>query len=166
MAPKTLPPRDLVRQLLSYDEATGMLTWRSRPKRPQWNTRYAGTSAGWIDSKGYWNITINKNRFAGHRLIWLMYYDNPIPDFIDHIDCDKLNNRIANLRAATPNENQANVGIRRTNRTGIKGVSCYFRATITVDGRRYMQSFRTLEEAIKARREAAAHLHGKFARHE
>jgi hypothetical protein len=88
---------------------------------------------------------------------------------IDHIDCDGMNNRIENLRAATPSQSKMNQRLRKDNTTGVKGVfnnGSGFTMVIWSGGRQYRRRFRTLEDAAKARLEAASLLHGDFARHE
>ena len=176
MAPKTLPSRDLVRQLLHYDAATGVFTWLPRPRemftsRRQflyWNGRYVGKPAGCTERYGYRVIHLDPKTYKAHRLAWLYIHDEPVPAEIDHIDGDKGNNRISNLRAATPGQNQANTGTSPLNFLGIKGVRAYkgsFRAHIRFDGiGMHLGTFKTVEEAAEAYQEAAVRLHGEFAR--
>jgi len=87
---------------------------------------------------------------------------------IDHINNDGLDNRITNLRLATRSENAANSRVQGSV-SGIKGVQqngSGYMARIRADGRSiYLGTFRTIEEAVEARREAAARLHGIYARH-
>ena len=174
MAPKTLPSRDLVRQLLHYDVATGEFTWLRRPREMftcqrqflYWNGRYVGKQAGCIAPNGYHVITLNAGSFKIHRLAWLYVYGEPVPTEIDHIDRDKRNNRISNLRAATASQNQANRTPIRT-ASGVKGVRPYkgsFRAYIRLNGTGFhLGTFSTIEEAAAAYREAAIRLQGEFA---
>jgi hypothetical protein len=175
MVARILPSRDLVRQLLDYDADTGVFTWRPRPETMftrhrqflTWNLRFAGQAAG-SDHRGYCIIGIEYTLHAAHRLAWLHFHGEPVPKIIDHIDGDPGNNRIANLRAATHTQNMANSGMRRNNRSGAKGVRKRgerFLVQIAIDGKlRHIGSFPTLEEAAQAYRDAAARLHGDFAR--
>lgn len=175
MVARTLPSRELVRELLSYDAETGVFTWRPRPRemftRPNqfhtWNLRFAGQAAG-SDHRGYRVIGIAYTLYAAHRLAWLHFRGEPVPDLIDHADGDPSNNRIANLRAATRAQNFANAGLNKNNRSGAKGVrqrGARFLVQIAMDGKlRHIGSFGTLEEASRAYRDAAVRLHGKFAR--
>ena len=176
MPVSTLPSRELVRQLLSYDPATGEFTWLPRPREMfgtehhfrMWNTRYAGRPAGNLKPP-YLRIAVGHTQFSAHRIAWLYMHGEPVPAMLDHIDCDGLNNRIGNLRAATPSQSKMNQGLRKDNTTGIKGVfdnGSGFTMFIWSGGKQYRRRFRTLEEATKARLEAASRLHGEFARHE
>jgi hypothetical protein len=92
--------------------------------------------------------------------------------FLDHINGDKLDNRIANLRLSTNAENSRNRPATRRNSTGYKGVyldsyTGRWKAQINVDGKnRNLGRFDTPEEAHAAYREAAEQWHGAFARTE
>ena len=181
MARKTLPPRELLRELLDYNPLTGQLIWRHRPREMftqkgaflRWNKCYAGTVAGNVKPNGI-NVGIRGSIYSAHRLIWLLVNGEPIPSEIDHRDGNPHNNLIANLRAATRSQNVANTGRRVDNVSGVKGIrqpgnsgSIGFVARIKVDGKTiYLGSFATLQDAAKARREAAIKLHGEFARHD
>jgi hypothetical protein len=175
---KTLPDRDLVRRLLRYDAATGELVWLPRPRAMfssgnafnTWNARYSGKIAGYLAPAGHRAVAIGHTQYRAHRLVWLYAHGEPVPDLVDHIDRNKLNNRISNLRAATKSENGANMRIRDANVAGVKGVGVRkgrFRARITLYGKdHHLGYFDTLEEAAISRRDAAKRLHGEFARHE
>lgn len=179
MAPKTLPPRDLVHQLLRYDANTGEFTWLPRPREmfadnrehAVWNTRYAGQSAGYFKKHGYLYVSIGHIKYLGHRLAWLYVHGEPVPDGLDHIDTNSWNNSIENLRPATQSQNMANARTASHNRSGVKGVGVMkngkFRARIWSNYRDiHLGEFWTLEEATEARRKAASRLHGEFIRHE
>jgi hypothetical protein len=177
MAVKPLPSRELVRQLLDYNAATGDFTWL--PRGPEmfshikafriWNARYSGKLAGHITENGYLIVRLYPTVFMAHRLAWLLVYGEPVPE-IDHIDRDRSNNRIANLRAATRGQNRANSGTSKNSTTGVKGVNAHknrFHARIMHNGDAiHLGSFRTVQEAAEARRKAAERLHGEFTRHE
>ena len=177
MALKTLPPRNLVRRLLDYDPDTGLFIWRRRPREmfPDgwnfeiWNNRFAGKPAG-TPIAGYLQIGIHNaaysTQYRAHRLAWLLVHGEPVPDQLDHIDRNRANNRINNLRPATQSQSSANTSLRSNNTTGIKGVSRHqngFRVEVSFAGKRYRRLFRTMEEAIKARRDAVIEMHGDFA---
>ena len=168
MSVKSLPTRDLVRQLLRY--APPHLIWKHRPRAmfPSrwaylvWNKRYAGSIAGSLHPRGH--IIISK----AHRLVWLIVRGEPVPNEIDHRDRDRTNNRIGNLRAATHSQNLYNATRRTDNPTGIKGVTyttrgSAYRASVNS---RHIGTFATIEEATAARRAAAELAHGDFVRHE
>jgi hypothetical protein len=81
-----------------------------------------GQKASNINNKGYLYTSINGKNFLEHRIIWAMHYDS-VPKCIDHKDNNKLNNRIENLREATPQENQQNSAIPKNNTSGTKNVT-------------------------------------------
>ncbi len=83
-----------------------------------------GDIAGYIHSSGYWHICIKQKLYKTHRLIFLYHYKY-LPKEIDHIDRNKLNNRIENLREATHSQNMLNRKKHKTNKSGYKGVSWY-----------------------------------------
>jgi hypothetical protein len=158
-----------VRALLDYDPATGMLTWRRRPGAYKgWNERYVGTTAGTRDTHGYLRVSIHGRQYAAHRLVWAHVHGEWPSGQIDHKNGVRDDNRIANLRVATGSQNQQNIPPRRGSASGIKGVSRNggrWQAHIRTPGRRiYLGMFKTPEEAGRAYREAAARLHGEFAR--
>jgi len=162
---------NFLRSVLMYDSLNGEFRWKYREDVPNCiNGRVAGKVAGTVQPDGYVKIQINKRIYRAHRLAWLFVHGEWPPEEIDHIDCDKLNNRIANLRLATRQENNRNVGLRKNNSTGITGVfwrkDCgKFRAQIKVDGK-YINigSFETLEAATAARAAAEIRYFGGFRR--
>ena len=69
---------------------------------------------GWIDNSGYRSVRIQKQVYKAHRIMFYMYHRrDPGPKVIDHIDGDKLNNQIFNLRACTNRENLKNTQKKR-----------------------------------------------------
>ena len=82
-----------------------------------------------LDKKcGYYNIKLNQNTHKLHRVIFACHHGY-FPEYIDHIDGDKLNNNIQNLRECTKSQNAMNTIIISTNKTGYKGVSFDIRST-------------------------------------
>lgn len=95
--------RDEVIRRLSYDAKTGVFIW-VQPK----SCVPAGSRAGVAWKDGYRRITLNKKTYAEHRLAWLIHYGQwPTLD-IDHINRKRDDNRIVNLREATPKQNAQN----------------------------------------------------------
>ena len=87
------------------------------------------------------------------------FYEKPNGCYVDHINHDKLDNRLINLRFVSPLESSLNMPIRSDNTSGITGVSQTksgtFRAYITVNKvRKELGYYKTIEDAINARREA------------
>ena len=157
------------REILDYDPETGIFRWKWREGvSKRINARYAGKAAGCVQRVGYVLIGINSRLYQAHRLAWLFVYGEWPPKDLDHRDGDKGNNRIANLRLATNQENQRNVGLQKNNSTGIKGVHWHkgtgkFRAEISVgDKRRHLGYHDTLAEAAAARAAAEIKYFGAF----
>lgn len=146
------------RQVLFYDTETGDLIWRARPNQSAWNAKNAGRPAGSLDrSTGYLKLSIDGRVYLAHRVAWLIAHGEH-PCGIDHQDGRRSNNRLSNLRAATPSENNKNASRRSDNKSGVTGVrfcSGAWRAEIKIDRKtRYLGRFRDLEQARKARAEA------------
>lgn len=150
---------------LRYNRESGRLFWKIAPsQKPQ----LLGVEAGTLMSIGYRSLMILKKHYYTHRLIWLMEYGE-LPDIIDHIDGDRLNNRIGNLRSCTRQQNNMNVGPKSNNKTGYKGVSWHkqtskYMARITDSGKIvHLGMFACKHEAARAYNEAALRYHGDFA---
>lgn len=183
-ATKPLPSQQYLRECFDYDPETGVMTWRERPLSHfkdmertavhswrSWNGGNAGHEAGCNTGHGRIYVGINGDLFARYRLAWMwMHGEDPGPQ-IDHINRDKSDDRISNLRPANNAENNRNRPAQGNNTSGFKGVSKKrdrWRARITGDSGREtsLGSFLTKEEAHAAYCEAAARLHGEFARTE
>jgi hypothetical protein len=98
-----------------------------------------------------------------------LVYRFPPSHQIDHINGDRTDNRLENLREATNSENQYNSKTRKDNKLGIKGISCYregkYRAYTRDNGKKiHIGCFDTLEEAKAAYDKAASTIHGEFFR--
>ena len=167
-----------LKAIFQYDPDTGVFTWRQRPldhfknshRHNIWNTKHAGAIAGSLTPVGYWRITINNKSYKAHRLAWLYTYGKWPKGQIDHMDGNKLNNRIDNLRRASNAENNRNVGLKKSNNSGYKGVSWSKREEkwqvfIGVNGKNKNLGYYTdPQEASEAYIQAARIYHGKFAR--
>jgi hypothetical protein len=106
-----------------------------------------------------------------HRVAWALFYNqDPARSFVDHINGDKRDNRIVNLRLCEHRENCLNQRLRSDNKTGTKGVTWdrfqrNYRVGITVNQRRiYLGRFKTLAEAVAVAEHARPGLHGEFSR--
>jgi HNH endonuclease len=178
--PLPLPDREYVREALDYDPITGVFLWRIRPEthfahamsHRLWNAKWAGKIAGNVKPHGYRIILLASQPYLAHRLAWLLVHGKAVkaPAQIDHINGDQSDNRIGNLRIASPANNSANAKT-RDNTSGVKGVGLLktgrrrYKAYITRNYRQhYLGVFTTLEEAAAARRDAEQMLHGEFTR--
>ena len=85
-------------------------------------SKLIGQKAGSIHSTGYRHITFMGKQHKAHRLIWLYVYGY-LPKEIDHINGDRQDNRLENLREVTRSQNQYNKVIQKNTVSGIKGVS-------------------------------------------
>lgn len=145
-----------LRQLLSYDKSTGKFSWRIFGT----NQICPGMPAGAV-SRGYVRIRIEGKYYAAHRLAWLYVYGK-LPEYeIDHINRDRLDNRIENLRDVPHFENCQNQGAKKNSILGVKGVSKVrnkYTAKISILGKIIrLGTFDTLEEA-KAKYDTAAQI--------
>lgn len=123
---------EYLKDLLLYNPETGTFVWKERPLKyfkdsrmfKSWNTRYAHKPAGSINkSSGYIEIRINGKAYLAHRLAYAIYHGKHPTKVIDHIDGNKLNNIITNLRDVTISQNSRNSSKRTNNTSGKTGVS-------------------------------------------
>lgn len=141
---------------LHYDQTTGIFTW-IKSKR----TTLIGTVAGGMSRPdGYIRISIKYKPYFAHKLAWL-YVNGVWPsEQLDHINHDKTDNRIDNLREVSHRENHLNQPLSKNSTTGLHGVSFHKRANkyearIKVGGKSlYLGSFKTANEAYAARKNA------------
>src|SRR5690606_19421962 len=163
-----------LRRALVYDQTTGIFTYRSRDLTEfksqracnAWNARFALKEAGTPSGHGYVKLTVYRQKVYAHRAAWL-YVHGDWPEFIDHKNGDRSDNRLANLRSVSRAENQRNRAVQANNRLRIKGVhksgSAYI-AGITIDGKyRHLGSYRTPQAAAAAYDAAAIEHFGEFA---
>jgi hypothetical protein len=162
---------DRLRELLHYDAETGVFTWIASPGRG--GRIRVGDVAGYPNSEGYREISINGCSYRVHRVAWL-YITGEWPRLqIDHANCEKADNRFCNLREATSSQNQANTYTAARNVSGFKGVRkirqksghSKFQARIGINGKSLcLGTFPDLTDAMVAYNFAALKHHGRFAR--
>lgn len=153
---------------IDYNPETGVFTWTKPRGR---FSALVGSRAGALREDGYRQIKINGKYIKEHRLAWYLTFGEWPPCEIDHIDGNRSNNAIANLRPATKADNAHNRRLNKNSSTGVKGVSLHkqtgkYQATIMI-GRSsvYLGLYETLgeaEEVVKAERER---LHREFHNH-
>lgn len=102
------------------DSKSGLI-WIVKPNSR--NGRKLGEHVGNITMDGYYSVTMGRQQYLIHRVVWEINF-GPIAEglCIDHIDGNRLNNRIENLRLVTKAENARNAKYRPENKSGIKGV--------------------------------------------
>jgi hypothetical protein len=173
MANLDLPPREILMQLLTYNENTGHLFWNERPESmftsavhsaahqcKKWNSRFAGKIAlNAARSDGYRRGAIFGKNYMAHRVIWKIVHGSD-PDQIDHADGSRTNNKIVNLRDVSAIGNRHNMAISSKNTSGQSGVRWQghrfkWQAFITVNYEFIsLGTFANIEDAIAARKAA------------
>jgi hypothetical protein len=171
---------ELLRTLLECDAKTGDLRWLPRDaslfssvgSARRWHSNFCGKPALTAKNSNGYRIGIVLGRVVNaHRVVWILH-NGPIPDgmHIDHLNGNRLDNRLANLRLATPSQNLRNAKMPRTNKSGVTGVSWAkrhkkWKAELRHDGKTLMLGmFDSLEDAAAARVAGNA-LYGYTARH-
>jgi len=145
-------------ELLEIDVEKGIFVW----KHTMGGKAKKGQEAGSLTNQGYVQIRIDQEDYLAHRLMWFYVYGAfPILQ-IDHIDRDRKNNKITNLRIATQKQNSENMFREKTNTSGFRGVrkeqrlkSKPWSATITHNYKqKHLGYYATIEEAVAARKAA------------
>lgn len=156
--------QEKLKTLLSYDPDTGVFTWQSKPSRGI----KVGSQAGTPTSEGYLALQINKKKIYAHRAVWLYVHGVWPKKEIDHINRNRSDNRLVNLRAATRLNNSHNTGKHVTNTSGHKGVTFHSRnkkwqVQMSANNKTfYVGQFDCLADAVHARAIADLFLHKDF----
>ena len=144
-----------IRQAIDYNQLTGVLTRKTGPK--------AGLPTGTLSKDGYLIVRILGTNVYAHRIAWLHLHGRWPVQFIDHIDGNKTNNCISNLRECSTSQNAQNKKRHSNNTTGFIGVcktKTGFLAQLTVKGKkRFVAYCSTAEEAFEKYTEAKKRLH-------
>jgi hypothetical protein len=174
---KKLPSQEYLKILFRYYEDSGKLYWRTRPREHfkcvrswnMWNGKFAMGQAGSNRKDGYNSVTIDREYYATHRVIWKLVTGEDPPEYIDHKLGRDKGNPIINLRLATNIENNCNSRTRKNKRTSVyKGVHFSpdrgtFIAQIQVNKvKKHLGCFVSEVEAHKAYCAAAVKYHGEF----
>ena len=163
---KPIPKAKVIRQLLDYDKISGAFTWKERALSffPDarawkiWNTRFAGKPAlCTLAHNGYLYGAIFGENFSAHRIAWV-HATGKEPKEIDHINGNRADNRLANLRAVTRTQNCQNVAISSRNSSGFVGVSWskVMKSWHVRIGGETIGYFSKFEDAVAARKIAEA----------
>jgi len=150
--------QEKLKELFIYNKKTGLFTRRVSTGRH--DCHKAGEIAGTKLTHRYVVISIGTQRYMAHRLAWLYVYGIWPAGDLDHINQDKYDNRITNLREATRKQNMQNVTRHKHNTSGFKGVAWHkqrnrWRAYIFIDYKqKHLGLFETKEKANEARLDA------------
>jgi len=106
--------QELLHTIFEYKD--GCLYWKINHKNAKKGSEIKAKS-----SHGYKVVTVNGKQHKVHRIIWQMNYGN-LPKLIDHIDGNKENNKLCNLRPASVQQNQCNRKLQSNNTSGVKNV--------------------------------------------
>ena len=106
-----VPSKKFLHECFAYDN--GNLIWKARPihhydeewKQKRAARQYARVVAGNLTSNGYIKVSINKQDYQAHRIIWKMFTGEDPTEDIDHIDGNRTNNKIENLQSVSHREN-------------------------------------------------------------
>ena len=160
MSTKRYP--DEVKDYVKIDPDTGKLFW----KKSTGIIDFTGKEITHINHAGYICFRFKGKMLRGHRVAWYLYHGEWPKGIIDHINQNKLDNRLKNLRVCCQKGNQANR--KATRADGLKGITRHrkkWAAGITKDYKRiYLGLYNSKEEAAKAYDEAAKQLFGEYAR--
>lgn len=149
-----------LKELLHYDSDTGIFT-HILPRRGV----TINAEAGFVQSDGYRYVTLLGARYVSHRLIWLYVHGRLPINQLDHINRNRSDNRLMNLREVTLAENRQNLGLSAKNKSGFRGVSFdkvnnLWRASISVNNKNVnLGRYTTILEAQKAYALAAKKFH-------
>lgn len=166
--------RPIIPKLLNYCQeyfrySKGKLYWKKKPSRRV----NVGDEAGSINN-GRRRIKLNDKQHYSYRLIFLMHHGY-LPEFIDHKDGDRLNDKIGNLRPATRSQNGHNAKRHKNNTSGIKGLTVwepgritYWKGQVMVGGKKHIKTFPHSDAgkvlAEKWLKKTRKELHKEFAR--
>jgi len=151
-----------ITSVLNYDKNSGEFTWiktKSRAAR-------VGDKAGSIDKDGYLIIKVDGKSYRAQRLAWFYVYKCFPKLSIDHINNNKLDNSIANLREATQSQQNHNRPVLKRNMLGVKGVRKHgnkYQALICKDGKQViLGAFKTIKDASIAYTTASKTIYGEY----
>lgn len=163
-----------LRDRLYLDPETGKVFWKPKSGNTRlvqsYNAQRAGKQAGYSHHRGYSYIEIGDKQYALHRVVFALHHGRWPVGEVDHINGLRSDNRPANLREATKSQNQANRGVQRNSKSGVKGVhyrtrTGKWRAQYKFQGKVYYAGdYATIEEAKAAYEVSIRRCFGEFAR--
>ena len=150
-----------LKKMFLYEPDTGFLRWKEGRSNMVKNSK-----AGCKNASGYLIVTINSKSHRVQRVIWIYMFDHiPSGFYIDHINGNKTDNRLCNLRLATNSQNQQNRPAPQNNSSGYRGVTWHkqankWMARICHNRKREMLGFfETVEEAYEAYKNRASEIY-------
>lgn len=163
-------PEDIAElgEFLRYEPETGHLYWLKRPGRFTSKAK-PGQVAGAKNAGGYMVINFRRRMFYCHRIAWALVHGTWPVSQIDHIDGDKANNRIANLRLCNHRQNACN-SVKRPGASGTVGVTQVkqtgrWKAQVSENGKhRFIGTYASKHEAAAAYWSAKEQIAGEFFR--
>ncbi len=150
---------------LDYNSGTGELVWKKRRVGVS-----AGSMAGSSGGRRYMCVTVNRKKYLAHRVAWLLGHGEWPQGQIDHINHNKLDNRLINLRVVDAQGNARNRKVPAHNTSGVMGVCFHkhdkvWQAGIKVNGiRKHLGAFADWFDAVCVRK-AAEYKHGFHKNH-
>lgn len=148
------------------DIETGIIRWKKKPRQGV----SIGNIVGTLHHTGYWQLVLKRKTYFAHRVIWFIAKGYWPDNQIDHIDGNKLNNAISNLREATQQQNLCNQSKPKHNTSGYKGVTwnkqmSKWQAQIKNNKKLvYLGLYHDKWNAAVAYNEAAVKYHGPYAK--
>ena len=161
---------DKLKQYIDYNPDTGILTWKASQHQLSNRLKVGGECGSNVDSRGYKRVCFMGKQYRAHRVAWALHYGQEPVDQIDHINGNRIDNRICNLRLATNTENSRNSGLAKNNTSGVTGITWHKQcnkwvAQITVNRKNHnLGLYVDKDEAIKVRKEAEKIHFGQFIR--
>ncbi|AUR97566.1 AP2/ERF domain protein [Vibrio phage 1.242.O._10N.261.54.B2] len=140
---------DHIKEHVNYNRDTGVLTWRKNFFKTK-----VDSEVGSVSNLGYRKFGLSGTTYLSHRVVWAIHYSEQPPEIIDHINGNRLDNRIANLRSSDHTENAENQRkAMRSNKTskylGVSKFKGRWRARIKARGKYIFLGYHETEEQAR-----------------
>jgi HNH endonuclease len=161
--PQDAPSQEYLHSKFEYKD--GQLYWKVATRGNR-----IGDKAGCSHGDGYVSVGVDGKKLMAHRIIFCMQHGY-MPELVDHINGDRKNNRIENLRAATKRQNAQNTKLRGNSSTGLKNVRWHklekkWQVSLRIEGKEtHFGYYDDVELADLVATEARDKYFGKFANH-
>lgn len=156
----------VLRECVAYNPSTGKLRWIKHPNPQKTSSVVDKNAFDSFDTYGYSRGKFCGKKYRAHQMAFAIYHGRYSKKQIDHINGNRKDNRIENLREVDAKTNSINRKLDKRNKFGCPGISIrltkdgasHFRAKICVDGKIHnLGTFKTLGGAISARKRAEKH---------